>query len=120
MGESTADRLDLAYSLRELKPEVVTFNILIPIPGSALDRQVSPDPLESIKWIAIFRMINPTSALKLAGGREKALRDYQGAAFLAGADGMIVGGYLTTSGRSVDIDLKMLADCGFEAPSVSR
>jgi biotin synthase len=115
MGETDADRLDLAYSLRELEPAVVTFNILIPIPGSALDHLAITDPLEAIKWVAIFRMINPTSALKLAGGREKALRDYQGAALLAGADGMIVGGYLTTSGRSVEVDLKMLADAGLGA-----
>jgi biotin synthase-like enzyme len=33
---------------------------------------------------------------------------------MAGANGMIIGGYLTTKGRSVEQDLQMERDLGFE------
>jgi len=42
------------------------------------------------------------------------LRDLQAMAFCAGANGMIIGGYLTTKGRSVKEDLQMAKDLGFE------
>ncbi|MBC8473947.1 MAG: biotin synthase, partial [Candidatus Omnitrophica bacterium] len=35
-------------------------------------------------------------------------------AFASGANGMIIGGYLTTAGRSVEDDLQMVKDLGFE------
>jgi biotin synthase len=104
----------LGLALRELNPKVVTVNILNPRPGSRLAEKVPPSPLEAIKWIAIFRLMLPRSAIKLAGGREPGLRGLQATALLAGADGLIVGGYLTTGGRPAGEDLGMLADCGFE------
>jgi len=38
----------------------------------------------------------------------------QAMAFMAGANGMIVGGYLTTRGRPVEKDLQMAKDLGFD------
>ena len=32
---------------------------------------------------------------------------------MSGVDGFMVGGYLTTSGRSVEDDLRMVEDAGF-------
>ena len=48
--------------------------------------------------------------LRYAGGREVVLRDLQAYGMLAGANGLIVGNYLTTLGRSAEADLAMLAD----------
>ena len=75
---------------------------------------ISPlPPLEIIKTIAIFRLILPEATIKLAGGREKNLRELQSPALLSGANGIILGGYLTTSGKSVESDLQMLKDLGY-------
>ena len=60
--------------------------------------------------LAITRLVAPRTEIRLAGGREVNLRDFQAAAFLAGVSGMIVGGYLTTPGRSVEEDFRMMED----------
>jgi biotin synthase len=70
--------------------------------------------MEIIKTIALFRLILPKGTLKIAGGREVNLRDLQSLALLAGANGLIIGNYLTTPGRSAKDDLTMLGDLGFE------
>jgi biotin synthase len=70
--------------------------------------------MEIIKTIALFRLIIPRGTIKIAGGREVNLRDLQSLALLAGANGLIVGNYLTTPGRSAEDDLTMVRDVGFE------
>ena len=50
----------------------------------------------------------------VCGGREVNLRELQSMIFFAGANGMMIGGYLTTSGRDYGDDLKMIEDLGFE------
>ena len=70
--------------------------------------------MEIIKTIALFRLILPKGTIKIAGGREVNLRDLQSLALLAGANGLIVGNYLTTPGRNAEDDLAMIRDLGFE------
>ena len=114
LGESSEERLKLMFSLKELDIRCVPVNILNPKKGIPLENIDSLPPLEIIKTIAVFRLALPRSIIKIAGGREAALRDLQAMAFRAGANGMIIGGYLTTKGRSVDQDLQMVRDLGFE------
>jgi len=112
MGETWEDRLELAFSLRDLNISCVTINILNPRPGTPLAHRSPIPPWEIIKTIAIFRLILPRSIIKLAGGRERNLRDMQVLGLLAGANGIIVGGYLTTLGRPLEQDLQMISDLG--------
>jgi biotin synthase len=42
------------------------------------------------------------------------LKDYQSWIFAAGANGVMVGNYLTTQGRSIDSDLEMIDEMGLE------
>jgi biotin synthase len=114
LGESPLQRLDLAFTLAELGVDCVPLNILNPRPGTPLENAVPPEPLEIIKTIAIFRLILPHATIKVAGGRERNLGDFQAMALRSGANGMIIGGYLTTSGRSVEDDLRMVRLAGFE------
>ncbi len=114
MGESEEERLRLIFKLKELHIRCIPVNILNPRKGTPLEGIDPPAPLEIIKTIAVFRLALPSAIIKIAGGREYALRDLQGMAFMAGANGMIVGGYLTTKGRSVEKDLQMAKDLGFE------
>lgn len=114
MGESVEDRIDLAFELKKIGAECVPVNILNPRPGTPLGNITPLKPLEIIKTIAIFRLILPSSTIKIAGGREINLRDLQAMAMQAGANGLILGNYLTTMGRNPSMDLQMLRDLGFE------
>jgi biotin synthase len=112
MGETWADRLDLAFWLRDLGAGEIPCNFLNPRPGTPLNGAELLHPLEALRCVAVFRCVNPGSVLRYAGGREVVLRDLQAYGMLAGANGLIVGDYLTTGGRSAEADLAMLADLG--------
>jgi len=113
LGESPQQRLELAFSLRQLGIDCIPFNILNPRPGTPLEHSESIPPLEIIKTISLFRLVLPKGTIKIAGGREANLRDLQSLALLAGANGLIIGNYLTTPGRNADDDLTMIKDLGF-------
>ena len=114
LGESARQRLELAFSLKALGIDCIPLNILNPRPGTPLEHSDPIPPMEIIKTIALFRLILPKGTLKIAGGREVNLRDLQPLALLAGANGLIIGNYLTTPGRSAEDDLAMIRDLGFE------
>jgi len=114
LGETPSQRLDMAFALADLGVDCVPINILNPIPGTRLQNAVPPEPLEIIKTVALFRMILPHATIKIAGGRERNLGDFQGMALRSGANGAIIGGYLTTAGREIEDDLKMIRFAGFE------
>lgn len=116
MGETRKDRVKLAFELKPFRPHCLPMNILNPRPGTPLENMPGPDPLEMIKTIAVFRFIHPKANIKLAGGREVKLGPhYQEMALKGGANGLIVGGYLTTSGNPIHEDFEMLKRAGFEA-----
>lgn len=115
LGESPVDRVDMALELARLGVESVPVNVLMPIPGTRSETLVPPRPLEVLHTLAVFRMILPRADIKLAGGRESALRDLQSWMFAAGANGFILGNYLTTRGRSAEDDLAMLEDLELDA-----
>lgn len=110
LGESMAQRIELALTLRELGVHSVPVNILNPIAGTPLAGQPALPAQEILKTLAVFRFLLPACGIRTAGGREVNLRDLQGAALMGGVSGMLIGGYLTTGGRSPQDDLTMLAD----------
>ena len=112
LGESPEQWLEMIFVLRDLGVDSIPVNILNPRPGTPLENLKPPTPLEVLKILAIMRLIVPQTEIRLAGGREVNLRDFQAAAYWAGVTGMIVGGYLTTGGRALEQDLQMLKDLG--------
>jgi biotin synthase len=110
MGESIEDRVSLAFSLKDLNPNVVPLNFLFPIPGTPLEHLSPLKPLEILKIIAVMRLILPRQDLKVAGGREKNLRDLQSWIFYVGATSGLIGNYLATYGRANEEDLQMIKD----------
>lgn len=112
LGEGIEDRVDLAFKLKELDVDSIPLNILNPVAGTPLEGNPPLLPLEALKTTAVFRFINPTKVIKLCGGREKNLRDLQSLSLLAGVNGLLVGNYLTTTGRSIEDDLQMIDDLG--------
>ncbi len=109
-GEGVTDRIDLAFALKGLDVEVVPLNFLHPIPGTPLGSTPPLPPMEALKIIAVYRFILPNKEIKIAGGREKILRDLQSWMFYAGASSAMMGNYLTTKGRSAGDDAQMVKD----------
>lgn len=116
MGETREDRIKLVYELRPYEPHCLPVNVLNPRPGTPLEGRPPLDPFEVVKTIAIFRFIHPKANIKLAGGRELNLGVYfQEKALRGGANGLVVGGYLTTGGNPLGEDFAMLENAGFAA-----
>jgi biotin synthase len=112
LGESWEQRLELAFTLRDLDVDGIPLNFLNPIPGTRMAHRPLLSPMEALKCIALFRVINPTKDILICGGREVTLRDYQSWIFLAGANGLMIGNYLTTQGRNIEMDLDLLKHSG--------
>jgi biotin synthase len=110
LGESWEQRVELAFELASLEPDEVPLNFLDPRPGTPLERRELVEPLEALKTIALFRLVLPRATLRYAGGREVTLRELQALGLVSGINALIVGNYLTTLGRSVEDDLRMLDD----------
>ncbi len=117
MGEQPAQRIELLAKLRELGVDSVPLNFLQPIPGTQLGDREPLAALDCLKAIAVARLMMPDREIRVCGGREHNLRDLQSWIFVAGADGMMVGGYLTVSGRQVEDDLRMIRDAGMTLAS---
>jgi biotin synthase len=110
MGENEDQRVELLLQLREVDPAEVPLNFLNPRPGTPLGDRPLVEPMDAIRWIALFRLALPSVILRYAGGREVTLRELQAMGMTAGINALIVGNYLTTLGRSPDQDLQMLQD----------
>lgn len=110
MGETIQDRVEMALCLKSLNVDSVPLNVLVPIKGTPFESLKTLSCTEAVRTIAIFRIILKDKIIKIAAGRESVLRDFQGMAFMAGANGMLIGGYLTIKGRSVDEDWKLVKE----------
>lgn len=115
--ENWEQRAELAFELRKLQVNSIPVNFLNPIPGTPLQDRPLLAASEALKCIALFRLINPNKDIVICGGREVTLQDYQSRIFWAGANGLMIGDYLTTPGRSVYEDLEMIQSLGLKIAS---
>jgi len=112
LGESPAQRVELAFALRDLGPDCIPLNFLDPRPGTPLQGQSDLSPMECLRIIAIFRLVLPERGIFVCGGRERNLGPMQHRMFEAGASGTMVGDYLTTRGQSPQQDREMIERSG--------
>jgi biotin synthase len=120
MGESLAQRAELAAQLASLDPHEVPLNFLDPRPGTPFAHLTPPDAREALRAIAAFRLAMPRTVLRFAGGRELTLGDLgarQGV--VGGINAIIVGNYLTTLGRDPQEDLDLLAELSMPVKALS-
>ncbi|GAA2724118.1 MULTISPECIES: biotin synthase BioB [Streptomyces] len=113
MGESDADLVDVVFSLRELDPDSVPVNFLIPFEGTPLAKEWNLTPQRALRILAMVRFVCPDVEVRLAGGREVHLRSLQPLA-LHLANSIFLGDYLTSEGQEGRADLAMIEDAGFE------
>ena len=110
IGESIEQRVELAFTLKNIGVDSVPVNFLIPIVGTPLENTNILTPLECLKILAVLRFVLPHQNIITCGGRERNLKSLQSVMFLAGANGTIIGDYLTTKGRESDEDLNLIKD----------
>jgi biotin synthase len=120
LGETPAQRIELAFTLRELGVDSVPLNFLNPLPGTPLENQPLLPALDMLKAIAMFRFVLPDTELRICGGREATLRTLQPFMYLAGANGAMTGNYLTTAGRDPAADIREIADLGLELQPLAQ
>lgn len=114
LGESIAQRYELAQALRDLEVDAIPLNFLHPLPGSGLAHRPLLPPLEALQAIVAFRLYFPDRPIIICGGRQATLRSLAPLIFAAGASDLMTGDYLTTRGRLPEEDRQMLTDLGLE------
>ena len=114
LGESRKQREELIFEISELKPEEVTVNMLVPMPGTPLELQTQLDITEIVRVFSTLRFLLPESIIKISGGREVNLKDDGQKLLLSGANGIISAGYLTMGGNTVKKDTKMINEINLE------
>ena len=108
LGENREDRVALAFAVKELDVEGITLNVLLPVPGTPVASVPPLTPAETAKAFALFRLINPRKMIKFCAGRETTMKDFQALLMLAGPSALMTGGYLTTRGRQIAEDFKLI------------
>jgi biotin synthase len=114
LGESVAQRWELAQALEDLAVDAIPLNFLHPLPGTALADRPRLSPLTALQAVAAFRLAFPERSLIICGGRQVTLGSLSPLVFAAGADSLMTGDYLTTRGRLPEEDRQVLADLGLE------
>jgi biotin synthase len=112
LGESRAQRVEMAFELSRINPTSVPINLLNPRPGTKFGDRDYMDPWEVVKWIAIFRLVLPEALFRLCGGRVENLGELQPLAVKAGLNGVMMGNFLTTLNATPADDRAMFTDLG--------
>lgn len=114
LGESWSDRIDLAATLYGLGVDSIPMNFLYPHSGTPLGDSRLLSAEEALRIIAVFRLMLPDRTIRICGGRAKILGDRQNEIFAAGANAMMTGNYLTTTGELPTSDKEMIEQLGME------
>lgn len=114
LGETKEDRISMLKSLNSLNPSSVPINFYHH--NEALE--LSPNPLsvdEALELVTLTRLTIPNAQrIMVAGGRELMFGERQNEIFDAGANSIVIGNYLTTTGRAMNKDLDMLKSLQLE------
>ena len=114
LGETWEDRIDMAFALKELDVNSIPVNFLIPVKGTSLGDMDMLYPFEALKIISLYRFLLPGKEIRICGGRMQVLGEFNSMVFIAGADSLLTGNYLTTTGRTFKDDLKLIRDYGLK------
>ncbi|MEA3419864.1 MAG: biotin synthase [Campylobacterota bacterium] len=115
MGEDQQDRDDLLDAIVSLQPESTPLNFYHPNPALPIkSSNISQD--EALEIIFKARgMLGDERLLMVAGGRELLFSGDEDKMFEAGANAIVIGNYLTTSGQAPRKDRDILTKLGYEA-----
>ncbi len=88
MGESDDDRVSFLHQLATLDPhpDSVPINVLSRVPGTPLENAPDVNADETIRMIAVARILMPASVVRIAAGRHLMSFSDQAMCFMAGAN----------------------------------
>ncbi len=119
LGESVDDRLSMLRTLGNLSPhpDSVPVNVLCRVPGTPMADNVPVPFWETLRVIAVARLMMPAATVRLSAGRVNLSESEQALCFMAGANSIFSSEQrimLTTAARSTDYDQDkaMLATLG--------
>lgn len=114
LGENQEDRISMLKSLKELNPTSVPINFY----HHNVALELSPNSLTTDEALALIKLTRETlcnaERIMVAGGRSLMFGDRQNEIFKYGANSIVIGNYLTTSGRVMSKDLDMLKSLGLD------
>ena len=121
MGESREDVVDMLMDVKEINPESVPINFLLPIKGTRLaDRDISGlTPQYGLKVLCLARLMVPKSDIRCAAGREVYFKGIEPTLFKV-VDSIFASGYLTADGQGIDDTIKMIENAGFTGEIESK
>ncbi|MCK4911332.1 MAG: biotin synthase BioB, partial [Thermodesulfovibrionales bacterium] len=114
LGESWADRIEMANELRALEVNSVPINFLVPIEGTPLGDREKLKPLEALRIVSLYRLMLPDRQIRICGGRLQTLGEFNSMSFMAGADGLLTGDCLTVAGCSPEADIRLASQYGLD------
>lgn len=114
MGESIEDVADMLLELREIQPEALPINFLLPITGTPLEKaDISAlTPSYCMKVLCLARLMLPKSDIRCAAGREVYFKGEE-KKLLSVVDSIFASGYLTEDGQGIEETIKTVTDAGF-------
>ena len=114
MGESKEDIVDMLLDLREIQPEALPINFLLPIPGTPLENADTSvlTPSYCMKVLCLARLMVPQSDIRCAAGREVYFKGRE-KELLSIVDSIFASGYLTADGQGISDTIKTITDAGF-------
>lgn len=113
MGETMAQRIEMAQFLKDLGVDSVPINVLNPIRGTKMEGTKALSDEELLRSFAMFRIVMPDKHIRFAGGRTQ-FGHLTERALMGGISGAIMGDLLTTIGASVEQDKKMIEKLGLK------
>lgn len=114
MGESKEDVVDMLLELREIRPEALPINFLLPIPGTPLEHadMSALTTAYCMKVLCLARLLVPQSDIRCAAGREIYFKG-EVKNLLRVVDSIFASGYLTAGGQGIKDTIQAIEDAGF-------
>ena len=114
MGESKEDVVDMLLELREIQPEALPINFLLPIPGTPLEHADMSvlSTAYCMKVLCLTRLLVPKADIRCAAGREVYFKGEE-KMLLRVVDSIFASGYLTAGGQGIKDTIQTIEDAGF-------
>lgn len=114
MGESREDVVDMLMELREIQPEAIPINFLLPIPGTPLEHADMSvlSTAYCMKVLCLARLLVPKADIRCAAGREVYFKGEENM-LLRVVDSIFASGYLTAGGQGIRDTIQAIEAAGF-------
>ena len=114
MGESREDVVDMLMGLREIQPEALPINFLLPIPGTPLEHADMSvlSTAYCLKVLCLARLLVPKADIRCAAGREVYFKGEE-KNLLRVVDSIFASGYLTAGGQGIRDTIQAIEAAGF-------